>query len=1009
MKRIPVFLLLCCLCAAPGKSVAQNPSDDSSGRLYAEIEQLFLHEDYGMARQLLEEYLGGTVLPGSRREAEYMLVCAEYALGHAGRMDMIRRYLDAYPDTPYANRLNAMLASAYFYQGNYKKCRALFGACELYLLDEEERDACTYRLAVSCLKVGALKEAAIWFRTLEEVSAAYRNDARYHLAYIDYARGDYAESLPVFLSLQEDAKYSGLVPYYIAEIYLQKRLYAQAEDVAAACLSSGRHAADALEMWRIRGMAQYHQGKYRPAIAALEKYCSQAAEPGRDVLYALAMSDYHVGIYAKAAELLGRVAGKDDALSQNALLHRGLSLLHLQDKLHARLAFEQASSLPFDSRVREEALYNYALCVHETAYSPFDESVTVFERFLNEFPNSAYAGKVSDYLVEVYMNTRSYEAALRSIAKIEHPDARILKAKQKILFQLGTQSFANARFEESMEYFNRSLQLGSYDAQTKADAFYWLGEACYRLGRHGESVRYLRSYLDATLDKTAEMHALAYYTLGYIRFKEKDYEAARNDFSQALQLSLLTDKTVLADICNRIGDCDFHARRFAEAQQSYSQALRLDASLGDYSLYQEAFVLGLQKDYLGKVHLLNKLVNDFPHSQYLDDAYYERGRAYVMMEDNDRAVASYKELLARCPGSAMARRAAGEIGLLYYQDDRYDEAIKAYKDVIASYPGSEEARMAQRDLKSIYVDLNKVDEYAAFVDSIPGGINLEPDERDSLTYIAAERIYTRKEYASARESFVRYLQAFPDGAFSIDAHYYIGLMDYNSRRYPSSLQHLEKVLAFPSNKYSENAMMMAAEVLFDSGDYRRALSVYKQLGEKAAVPERRVLGKTGALRCAYALNDVEETILNATSLLAESKLSPELANEAHYYRAMVYLESGRAEEAVDDLKHLSEDTRNRYGAEAKYRLAQVYFDSGNWEEAEKEVLEYIEASTPHAYWLARSFVLLSDIYQKQGRNLEAKQYLLSLQQNYQAEDDIAGMIEERLEKLDKEQKHEEDR
>ena len=524
MKRIPVFLLLCCLCAAPGKSVAQNPSDDSSGRLYAEIEQLFLHEDYGMARQLLEEYLGGTVLLGSRREAEYMLVCAEYALGHAGRMDMIRRYLDAYPDTPYANRLNAMLASAYFYQGNYKKCRALFGACELYLLDEEERDACTYRLAVSCLKVGALKEAAIWFRTLEEVSAAYRNDARYHLAYIDYARGDYAESLPVFLSLQEDAKYSGLVPYYIAEIYLQKRLYAQAEDVAAACLSSGRHAADALEMWRIRGMAQYHQGKYRPAIAALEKYCSQAAEPGRDVLYALAMSDYHVGIYAKAAELLGRVAGKDDALSQNALLHRGLSLLHLQDKLHARLAFEQASSLPFDSRVREEALYNYALCVHETAYSPFDESVTVFERFLNEFPNSAYAGKVSDYLVEVYMNTRSYEAALRSIAKIEHPDARILKAKQKILFQLGTQSFANARFEESMEYFNRSLQLGSYDAQTKADAFYWLGEACYRLGRHGESVRYLRSYLDATLDKTAEMHALAYYTLGYIRFKEKDYD-----------------------------------------------------------------------------------------------------------------------------------------------------------------------------------------------------------------------------------------------------------------------------------------------------------------------------------------------------------------------------------------------------------------------------------------------------------------------------------------------------
>ena len=49
--------------------------------------------------------------------------------------------------------------------------------------------------------------------------------------------------------------------------------------------------------------------------------------------------------------------------------------------------------------------------------------------------------------------------------------------------------------------------------------------------------------------------------------------------------------------------------------------------------------------------------------------------------------------------------------------------------------------------------------------------------------------------------------------------------------------------------------------------------------------------------------------------------------------------------------------------------------------------------------LARSFVLLSDVYVKLDRKMEAKQYLLSLQQNYQADDDIAGMIESRLEKL----------
>jgi hypothetical protein len=35
------------------------------------------------------------------------------------------------------------------------------------------------------------------------------------------------------------------------------------------------------------------------------------------------------------------------------------------------------------------------------------------------------------------------------------------------------------------------------------------------------------------------------------------------------------------------------------------------------------------------------------------------------------------------------------------------------------------------------------------------------------------------------------------------------------------------------------------------------------------------------------------------------------------------------------------------------------------------------------------------------KKLDARQYLLSLQQNYHANDDIEGMIESRLEKLNK--------
>ena len=988
------------LCALPVAAFSQQTEPlTGAERLFNDGKQLFLRHDYAVARQTLSQYVSEAETADFRDEADYMLACTAYELGMPDRIDVLKTYLSAHPETRYANRVYSLIASAYFFEGEYREAIAVFRQCEVEALPAEERDACLLRRATSFLKTEDWTAAAFDFSVLKEVSADYRDDAVYNLAYIDYMRGKYKPALEGFLRVGQNGSYAELAPYYIADIYLKTGDYVRAKKTAEAYLDRNAAQKYAVQMARIAGESAFGMEDYASAVRWLDGYCRQTSSPERNALYKLGMSHFKTGVYSKAVECLGKVTGKEDLMAQNAYLHIGLAGLQLKERNQTRMAFERASSMNFDPAVREQALYNYALCIHETSYSPFAESVTVFERFLNEYPNSPYAEKVDNYLVEVYMNTRSYEAALRSIDKISSPGPRILEAKQKLLFRMGTQQFAQADFEGAANYFTRSLQQGQYNQQTKADAYYWRGESEYRMGQYASAANDFRLYMEFALDKRTAEYGLALYNMGYVYFKQKLYDKARIWFQRCVDGGLLENRSVLADSYNRIGDCYFYNRLFAEAEKQYGQAVKMDASLGDYSLFQEGFVKGLQRDYSGKIQTLNRLITDYPQSQYMDDALYEQGRAFVQMDDTENAIRRYKELLGHYPESALSRKAANEIGLLYYQNDRYDEAIAAYKKVISDYPGSEEARLAQRDLRAIYVDLNKVDDYLAFASALPGGGSFDVSERDSLTYVAAERVYLRGNVAEAKASFVRYLQSFPQGAFSTDASYYLGLIAYQHKDYREALTYLEQVLKYSGSKYYGEALAMSAAIAYEDKDYSKALGLYKLLADRSASEEERVQAQLGALRSSSALKDTKEIISAASALLAHSKLLPEIKNEALYCRAKAFVREGRTGEGIADLKVLSVDTRNVYGAEAKYLVAQLYFNEGKTGEAEKEVLDYIEVSTPHAYWLARSFVLLSDVYMKLGKDMEAKQYLLSLQQNYQANDDIAQMIETRLAKL----------
>lgn len=999
MKRI--LIPLCLIVGSHVTNGQRSYQFEAPDRLFVEGKELFVLKNYPGCIDKLEAYKKASSNADLIQEADFMLVVAAYEQGRSNAPELLKSYLESFPDSRHADEVNFMIASSHFGKGEYEKAIFWFGESDIDMLSPEQQEEYSFRLAYSLLQTGEMNKAKGYFERIGQIGTKYRDAASYYVAYIDYATGQYNKALVDFNRLKDLPLYREQSLYYITQIYFIQNKFDKVVKEGEELLSSYPNSKNNSEIYRIVGNSYYHLGNEDKAINMLSKYVSETENPLRGDLYILGICYYNKGNYNSAVNMLGRTVRENDALTQNAYLYLGQSYLQLKDKNNARMAFEAAATASFDKQIKEVAMYNYALLIHETNFTGFGESVTIFEDFLNDFPNSKYSDKVNDYLVETYLTTKNYKPALTSIDKIHRPSTKILEAKQDILFQLGTQAFTNMKLDEAVDLFSQAISLGTYNMEARNDAYFWRGESYYRKGEYEKAISDYRTYLNNTHLRDTDMYKLAYYNLGYSYFKLKDYDAALSRFRQYVDMEKNPNATSLADAYNRIGDCQFYNRLFSQAEESYAKAATLQPSAGDYSLYQKGFLMGLQKNYQGKINTMDRLIQEFPESQYVDDALYEKGRSYVLLENSTSAAQAFNQLMKDFPQSSLARKAGIQLGLLYFNENQPEKAATAYKFVISNYPGSEEAKVAIQDLKSVYLDLNDIESYASYVNSLGGNIHFEVSEQDSLTYLAAEKLFMRGDNEGARRSLVNYLQTFPTGAFSSNANFYLASIAFTKKEYDDAKRLFTTVLESGDTKFMEESTARKAEIEYLQKDYQAAFETFKNLKLIAESPENKEAAKLGLMRCAQLTGDSKEALLAAEELLKETKLSPEIRSEAHYARAKAYISLNQENKALADLKELSKDTRTIQGAEAKYLLAQLYFDNKEADKAEKELMNFIENGTPHQYWLARGFILLADIYINQGDEFQARQYLTSLQNNYKGEDDITGMIENRLAKLKK--------
>ncbi len=951
------------------------------------------------------------LLPVNEPEAELLRTKAELNYARcAVRMErpegekLILDFIRKYSPSPLAGEALVEVADYYYNSREYDKAIDYLADVPTSGMTPEQEAAVRFKLGYSLFVKKRFKEALENFRAIKGFETEYYYPANYYLGLCYFFEGSYDAAITQFRLVERSSKYKPHVPYYLTQIYFAERRY----DELIAYAKSKVNDPDIRKQKEIKqliGQAYFEKGQYTQALPFLKEYAESSGKLREEELYQVGYTFYQVGDYNKSIQYLKDLATVDSEIGQHAMYILGDSYLRLNQRASARAAFGNAKRLPYNDDIQEEALWNYAKLSYEL--NDPREAINALQELR---PDSKYYIEAQELMSEIFLNYRDYQQAIDILKRIPNKTPKLQETAQKVAYYRGLQLLQNNEIDAAKQYFEQSLDI-SINTRTRALAIYWLGDIAYRENAYEASLRLMNQFLTLAkslsgLPDESSIHT-ANYTQGYNYLKQENYAAALGFYEAAISgiernkpfiQNRKVEEQVLGDAILRAGDCLFKRNQYARAIAYYDRAIEKKYTGFVYALYQKAIIEGLMGRTTNKILALEQLEQNYPESEYTDDALLQLGATYQEIGQLSKASDPLKELLRRFRGkSELIPKALIRLGLISYNQGNLDAAINYYKQVFSNNPEDSEANLALAALEEIYVDdLGRADDYFAFLETVRG--NVESEVRDSINFRAAESQFENANYERAVTAYTDYLRKFPRGRYTLPALYHRGESYSVLKQYSAALKDYEAVVERGPSPFYVKALEKAAIIAYNfEEDFSKAYDFYTRLEEVATNADMRFDAQLGALRAAYRAGRTSAVPELARKVASNPNASQLQVATANFYLGKMAFDQQRYDEALTAFDEVIRLSDNEQTAEARYLKAYIYYLRRNLEKAQEICLNANKESSGYPYWVAKSVILLSDILQEKGDLYNAQAALEALLENYQGDQEL---INEARRKLD---------
>ena len=926
-------------------------------------------------------------------QIDYYLALCDVELKRKDMESRLKRYLAEYHGSHNANDVQFALGAYYCMEQDDEKAAEQLSKVHYERLDPARKDKYNLRMGYMAFKQEDYPKAKEYLDKITG-SGDYADHATYYKSYMAYADGDMDVARNGFNQLLGSAMYRDLMPFYVMQIDFKSGDY-------QAVVSKGdellRLTTDeqAMQIERIMSESWFQLDDYNAAVKYMNSYKSRGGEMGRVESYIMGYSLYRLARYDEAVEPLRAVAGADDMLTQNASYHLADCYLRMGDKQNAMYSFAMASSDGYDAAIAEDALFNYGKLQYELGGGVFNEAINVLTRYIEKYPSSERVGEARTLLIAAYYNSNNYAEAYDAIKSIASPNNEELLALQKIAYFNGLQSYTLGELDAAEASLHESLSSSS-NAKYSALASFWLGEIAYARGDSRSALQRYRNFLTRAPRGSAES-MMAQYNVGYCYFNNEELEPAGEAFQKFIAGRSRRD-SYRADALNRMGDVHYSGRRFSDAVKCYDDAIAINTPEKYYAEYQRAITLGVQNKHDEKINSLLRIVRA-DKGDYVDAATYELGRTYIAREQYDKGVKVLEQFIGQYPNSTYYAQALSDLGLAYMNLGQKDKALQYYDMVVKSSPQSTQSKSAMQGIREIYIERGDADAYFDYAHQYGLEGNVSQMERDSMSYVAAQKLYLDSKISEATAVFANYLRNYPKGYYRSDALFFLSDCYIRDKKNNEAIESLTALSEQGNTQYSERALEKLSSLCYENERWEQAATAFRSLYDVSKVSKTKINAASGYVSSTLKYANDEQLLAMADDAEKMVEINDVARRKARYAKAQVLQRAGKNNEALEVFELLSKEVKSAEGAEGRYRLIEAEFKAGGYDKAEKMVYDFSDSKTPHNYWLAKAFILLGDIYAARNDAFQARATYQSVVDGYSPADD--GIVAEAKEKIAK--------